>query len=179
MILLRQAIDEKLKEEKLDFLHLERSSSSHPYLAGDCGEPIVTFYSISIPKKLTKSERAYVAELITNYISKQKEEILEAIKLKKKLEEKFEKDENLTYDTTWNNSKMFVTYFKDDAFIKVVYDTSKKEHYTNIEGVNLKKLNNYLDKIDWMKTELKRYVKFLEEKKKTKKRLQELQSCNL
>ena len=86
MILLKQSVEPVLRELSFDGVYVDLNNGNELILAGKCGEPVLTFPGIKGRTTLNNKERAYITEILSDYLYNNQteiENILNAIITKK------------------------------------------------------------------------------------------------
>lgn len=171
MILLRKIVDKKLKEHKLEFLHLSYQSN-FLYLSGECGRQYVFIKGIECKKILTKDEREFLGELIGKWIDNNVDNINRILELNSLLNVQFPLPENTYFNESGNNNS-YIEYkglrvYPDNSVSLYSVGKNSEEYY--------KKL---FDHVPELKRVLSEYMKYREERKEYQKELNKLQTCEL
>ena len=197
MLQLRRMIDEVLDDLNISSLHLERGGNRNPMLVTECGIRVLNIMGITLPANLNKKDREYAFKLISNYLYKNKEDVLwvvdnlkhpinlnEASKYSISISEignrifkngmwvyDERKGLRLTLILDGNNSNKIIVMLKD-------YDNpSKWEYYFS----NYKKhqIEDVFNKTSELITEMDKYIKTWKEYNKRQKKMAKITSCTI
>jgi hypothetical protein len=169
MILLRKAVDEKLQEVNLEFLHLTFNNNTL-FLSGECGKNYITIRGVEVKNKLTNTEREYVITLVNNWIDNNVEKINRILELYNLTAVKYPEDSEISYYTVISGAPYLkykgISFYPDKI-------------YTHASSVKLSDMIYFINNLDKFKKLLKAYTKYVKEQEVYNKELRELNTCNI
>jgi uncharacterized protein (DUF2164 family) len=172
MILARKELETVLDSVGLNELHFDMNASNIAVLSSDCGKNLILFHGLHLKNKLTKKEREYVVQKLSNYVIENQEIILKIFKAYKELSNlKMPFEDKLKYCC---NAVEWET-----ADENICFKYTKREISVAIDDVTKERIMSAFNKFDIAKSMFEDYQDYLDKESELNEIIREGSNCTI
>jgi hypothetical protein len=178
MLLLQKQVAETLAINKLNNVTIKRSQTGHLIFITGCGRELFIISTISIPKKLTKAEREYAADIANTFITKNIKSFKELLKIRNIRDELQNNPPSNDNEKLSSMGASYVRYRIKPHFF-LYYLIQEKTFTLETSRINLDEVIEEIKNIESYKEKLLAYNEYLNKLKDLNNKIAKLKACSL